>query len=109
MKTLAVLIKINHSLRLIGRAEGWVFAGEMRGSWLQLAYKVPVLGSQDLPGSQRAKTERGGAAARGRGERPEAASRKCLPSLPFPSRRGLERAGPSEMPRPPPRSARALP
>ncbi|KAM9537332.1 uncharacterized protein ACIB01_011786 isoform 1-T1 [Guaruba guarouba] len=51
-----------------GRVEGWVFAGEMRGSCLQLAYKVPVLGSQDLPGSQRAKTERGGAAARSRGD-----------------------------------------
>ncbi|XP_058708647.1 collagen alpha-2(I) chain-like [Poecile atricapillus] len=50
-----------------GRAEGWVFAGEMRGSCLQLAYKVPVLGSRDLPGAQRAKTERGGAAGAARG------------------------------------------
>ncbi|XP_054703046.1 translation initiation factor IF-2-like [Grus americana] len=52
-----------------GRVEGWVFAGEMRGLCLQLAYKVPVLGSQNLPASQRAKTERGGAAARGRSRR----------------------------------------
>lgn len=39
----------------------------MRGSCLQLAYKVPVLGSQDLPGSQRAKTERLGPRPPGHG------------------------------------------
>ena len=73
----------------IGRAEGWVFAGEMRGSCLQLAYKVPVLGSQDLPGSQRAKTERLGPPPPGHGAaRPGSARGASAAAFPFPAPRG---------------------
>lgn len=53
-----------------GRVEGWVFAGEMRGLCLQLAYKVPVLGSQDLPGTRSGRRRSAAAAAaRGRSRR----------------------------------------
>lgn len=55
----------------------------MRGSCLQLAYKVPVLGSQDLPGSQRAKTERLGPPPPGHGAaRPGSGRLSRCPALP---------------------------